>query len=302
MAKKTETFQIVSVDPGRRFVKASLLEGNQVFSKQFLSFVADYEDVHVESFDSDDLVMEIDSEPSGIHKKFFVGRTAKNSVTTAAQAKQDSKANSHTVVLTLTALQQFKLSGNIKLVMVVPIENHRKNSAKLREMLIGTHQIKNLSTNENTTVQILDVLVLPESAATYYSLEENDTDGKVIRIINIGSAKSNFCVFDYDGKFVNRQSCSSTSLAWDRVTSTSIERKSKTLSDAVYKELCGKEWDQPFQDDFGNKVGEVVYLTGGAANILYQDIKEHFPNVRLHPNALFSDCIGALSVAAGEWQ
>jgi hypothetical protein len=51
-------------------------------------------------------------------------------------------------------------------------------------------------------INIINVFVTIEGGASYFTIPEEETNGEIVRVINIGSAKSNFDTFDEEGIFL----------------------------------------------------------------------------------------------------
>src|SRR5690606_1755441 len=136
---------------------------------------------------------------------------------------------------------------------------------------------------------------------TYYTFDEDLVLGKMVHIINIGSEKSHLMTFDHTGTYVGSQSGSVSAQAWGKVRGTPEERARKLAQN--FKAITdSKKWAQEWKDDYDQTVDKLFYLTGGAAEVARQAFSAYYPEIKVVPNPLYSDCEGVLQIALQKWR
>jgi hypothetical protein len=142
-------------------------------------------------------------------------------------------------------------------------------------------------------------------------LEDEEMEGMLTYILNIGSYKSNFACFDGDIDVFSDRSGSLPNVGWQRaeLKGLSQEEKVKSIIDAASAKLTKQDWDKPYEDPELNKELQAnVYLCGGVAEIIYPEFERvffemipHLKAVKVLPEPQFSDARGCLQRAINEW-
>jgi hypothetical protein len=290
-------FSIAVTDNGRHKIKGAVIQGKQVHTDDFFSYIGEYVELDFHANSEDDMIVQIGKK--GEKGTFFVGDLARRAGNHGKKAKQDSKAHEQNMVFTLTMLHRLGVVGNVKLGTVVPIENHRSDAKKMKKMLLGEHIVT--VNGVERRMNIIDVLIGVEGGATYYVTPEEETEDRVVHIMGIGSEKSNFATYDHNGRYVHNQSGSSSTISWEKFRNFSKAARPEAIAKAIYSEVGGYHWDLPYEDEYGDVREKVFYVAGGAADMLLSEIRKFFPNVRVAPNPLYSDCLGMLHASALEW-
>lgn len=297
----TQTVTIAGIDPGRNACKAAItLPDGSIVTDKFFSKISNYTKQKIQpKLDSNNMIVTLGRDGEG--GKYFVGKLARNAGI-ARQNFQDSKAHEDTVLLILTALARLGVSGNVKLVTCVPVENHAGDEELLKNLLAKPHWVQ-LNEKRSVLINIINVIVTAEAVVSSYAVDEDEIEGKASRILNIGSAKSNFGAFDEEGEYQDKHSGSLNEIGWERFErGTNDEEKIKTIVESTHSILCQHDWDKAAFDEYNNEVEVKFYLTGGRAEVMLPEFRKHFPTMATLPNSLYTDAIGCLQVGKLTWE
>lgn len=178
----------------------------------------------------------------------------------------DSKLHQDTVILILVALHKAFPSSEVGLVTGLPVKDHSKDKKELIRMMNGFHEI---TVNDVTKQFRVRCSVAPEGSCFFKAARQ----GATIRGLQIGSRTVNAITFR-DGKKIGKESDT-----FDFGTESGKNRDSLAMARAIAAKTGALKW----------KRDDKVYICGGGATKLYNDLFSYYPNTKLVVNPIFSD-------------
>jgi plasmid segregation protein ParM len=232
---------LVAVDAGRAFVKTVV--GNRKFL-----FPSKVSKARKRTFVQ---TLEDDIEITYQGKDYFIGQLAEREGSFTRQMMTESKVNTETLLLILTALFKAGAIGDVYLVTGVPINMYRDDErAGLRSRLEGEHEI--ILNGTYRKINIRKVAITIEGGAAYWVHRRMGT----VRIVDPGARTTNYATFK-DGVFIDRES-GTIPKGWDNVREADPEEMA-----AMIVGHLGGMWDPT----------DVVELIGGKAHELLEPFK-----------------------------
>lgn len=201
-------------------------------------------------------------------EKYFVGRIATEEAEDGAQMFTASKAHTDTKILTLTALHRLvNADARVMLVTGLPLSYHTDfDKQQMKRLLVGNHEITVNGVQKRFSIERVEVAA--EGATVAWSVGK--TRRERFHVVDIGSRTVNYvtCV---NGRWVDKDS---DSLDYGVETFRGTEAQfARLLISDLSKVL------RPF--------GPVVVI--GGRESLASHLREHHPNVEVHPDALFAN-------------
>jgi plasmid segregation protein ParM len=183
-------------------------------------------------------------------RKGFAGTLARDERTDLDRNRRgDSKLHDDTLIRLLIALHQFG-DTNVKVVVGQPINKHSDEKERIKQKIIGAHQLT--VKNQTKTIHIQDVAVGVEGGSSLIGHQ-----GKV-HLIDVGSGTINFATTN-NGRFINSES----------------DTISRGIENIDYGLEAIAENIQNVMIDLGWKEHEPTYLSGGGAHLLIDYL--HYP-------------------------
>lgn len=233
---------LVAVDAGRSFVKT--VTGN----KKFI-FPSKVSKARKRTFIQ---TLEHDIEITYQGKDYFIGQLAEREGSFTRQMMTESKVNTETLLLILTALFQAGAIGDVNLVTGVPINMYRDDErTRLRAKLEGEHEIVLNGTYRK--IHIKKAAITIEGGAAYWIHKRMGT----VRIVDPGARTTNYATFK-DGVFIDRES-GTIPKGWENVREADPEEMA-----AMIVGHLGGMWN----------TSDVVELIGGKAHELLEPFKQ----------------------------
>jgi plasmid segregation protein ParM len=248
--------QIAGVDPGRSKVKVRHRDGH--FS--FYSNLGEYRDLEFDDeVGKDDIV----GEYKGM--KFTGGTLAQRESEFGDSLMIESKLHDDTVILVLIALHRTFESGPVKLVTGLPVSDHKRDKGHLKQLIDGNHTI---TVNGVTKSFNIECQVAAEGSGIY-----KHAGPGVVRGLNIGSRTVNAITFR-DEKKIGRES-DTLDFGMETVKTKDVA----AMARAIASKTGALKWHKE----------DRVYLCGGGATDLYNDILKYYPNAKVTMNPVYTD-------------
>ena len=262
---------IISVDCGRKNTKVTT--GNK--THKFPSVVGGWQERELDKYG--DYEVEIEGQ------KNFVGELAFIESHTWRENGESDKLTDDFKTLALTAIATTGLSDDITLITAVPITQHNKSvKDAITKVLKGQHSV---TINAKTKlIHINEVLITVEGAGIYYN--NKPVDG-YCHILDIGSRTCNMLTM-YNGKFVNAHSYTLDygCFMYEENNLTKADFAAKIAADVKKKWL-----------DYAKNT---IYVGGGGAILLADQIKTHFPHAKIVENPVEANAMGFYQMAVAK--
>lgn len=217
--------------------------------------------------------------------------------------KEYNKTDRNLTPQILFAIHNATHERDINLCLLLPV-----NQMKLKERLINRYQNTKFISKINgidKEININKCIVLPESLCTYYSLT-NPSPFQMI--IDIGSKTVNWCAYE-NGKLVMNDTETIGTLDFYNTICTienakgskfkiediqnQINRNRITVDIREYKSFLRDIMDR-IKAKIDVKNYDVMFAGGGA--LLLKLVLDAIPSVDIHPDALYSNAIGAANI------
>lgn len=264
---------IVSVDCGRKTTKVCTSKK----SESFPSVVGGWSKRELDTYGDYEVTIE--------NENYFVGDLALLESHTWRENGASEKITEEFKVLTLTAIAALGLSNDITLITAVPITQHNKETKEaIIEMFKGVHNVS--INNKNKVLTINNVLITVEGAGIYYN---NEPVSGYCHILDIGSRTINMLTM-YNNKFVNAHS-------YTLDYGCFMYEVNKLEKHDFMAKIAGdvkKNW----LDCDKNK----MYIAGGGALLLENEIKQFFPNAKIVENPVEANSQGFFKMAVAKCQ
>ena len=264
---------VVSVDCGRKITKITT-HGQ---TKTFPSVIGGWVSRDLDTYGNYEI------ELNGL--KYFVGELAQIESHTSRENGDSTKLTDEFKILTLTAIAAMGVCNNITLITAVPVAQHNKNTKDaIIEMFKGDHLIT--INGIAKFMAITDVLVTVEGAGIYYS--NQPVDG-YCHILDIGSRTCNMLTM-YNNRFVNARSYTLNygCFIYEENTILKQDFAAKIAADVKKKWL---DHDK-----------NVMYIGGGGAVLVGDQLKQHFPRAKIVANPIESNAIGFYKMGVSRCQ
>jgi plasmid segregation protein ParM len=233
---------LVAVDAGRAYVKT--VAGNQKFS-----FPSKVSKARKRTFVQ---TLEDDMEITYMGKDYFIGQLAEREGSFTRQMMTETKVNTETVLLILTALFKAGAVGDVNLVTGVPINMYKEDErARLRARLEGEHEFVLNGTYRKINIKKAAITI--EGGAAYWIHRRMGT----VRIVDPGARTTNYATFK-DGVFIDRES-GTLPKGWENVREADPEEMA-----AMIVGHLGGMWE----------TSDVVEIIGGKAHELLEPFKQ----------------------------
>jgi len=284
----------VSVDAGRSEVKIAWFDKfGAIRTAKFLSMLSDDTGTKMHrDLGSEEYRLTINGH------KYFIGEIANDCGANSRGITHDEKTHDETITMILAGVAATKLSGNLRLGVCVPLDNHAKESPLLRAKLEREHVIEENSIKRR--VNIVEVKVSAEGLVSAFHTPKTLVDGKLVGFVNVGSFKSNIGCLNHKGKYVDNRSGSLERVGMNRVLEDgdSIESLATLIKTEMNRKL---RWSEPYKDPRTKRtIPAILVICGGAARDIAPYLSNEFSHhpypieIVPHEDALFSDCIGTL--------
>lgn len=265
---------------------------------------------------------EVNSTVTGSHEVEIDGKTYY--VGNGQSTVEVNKINSELTKVCILSNLAMEADYEFKLVVGLPIKQYTANKDSFRDTVASYNDTPVSYNGKHKRIQIRDVIVFPQGAAAYYSMDKRDSDyilvdlgGLTIDVAYIEqvSGKPSIQKADtwYKGMLtlfsdVIEQVNSKYELTLDPYYSEKILTKGLE----IYGEKQSTEFLVPVIKDYIKPIiNELrinypsatvpVYLCGGGANLLYSVFKRSFPNCTLMQDSQFSNAIGMYQIGQKKW-
>jgi plasmid segregation protein ParM len=253
--KRRANEMILGIDAGNDKTKVVTKDG--VFS--FHSAIGEFRERNLEQcFGSDDMIFEFEG------KKGFAGTLALYESEFVGSRKGESKAHEEAKLRILLAIHRFSDEEVNDIIVGQPISTHNKlEKDEIKNMLQGEHVLK-VDYGKGFVKKkfyIRHVNVAAECACVYLTQPKEG----LIRIIDIGSGTIN-CATVRDLMFIDKDSFT-IPFGLETVKNKDYE----AIARAIVNQTLNK-WS----------LDDNVWLVGGGANVLFDELKRYFKNIRIH--------------------
>lgn len=233
---------LIAVDAGRSYVKT--IVGNQRFV-----FPSKVSKARKRAFVQ---TLPEDMELRYLGKEYFIGQLAEREGSFTRQMMTESKVNTETLLLILTALFKAGAVGDVNIVTGVPINMYKEDErTRLRAKLEGEHEV--ILNGTYRKIHIRKAAITIEGGAAYWIHKRMGT----VRIVDPGARTTNYATFK-DGVFIDRES-GTISKGWENVREADPEEMA-----AMIVGHLGGMWEPT----------DIVELIGGKATDLLEPFKQ----------------------------
>lgn len=255
-----KSIEMLVVDAGNYNVKVRHLNGLSKFCSAIL--LNDSRELD-QVYGPDDMQFRIQMDNGDIHFGLAGQVADTEGIYGGGRLYGDSKNHKQGRIRVLLAAALYADSNIVNLVIAQPHSRHSSNKVQMINSLIGTHSItiNNGKTVFERQITIRDVKVVSEGGAFYFI---NPIENGIVHYIDVGSGTVN-CVTFKDGLYVMDKS---TTLHFGTEVSLDDEEVYLPgLADGICSKVS-KLW----------KANANVYIGGGCANHIIEEIKNYFPN------------------------
>lgn len=223
--------------------------------------------------------------------------------------REYNKASKDVTASVLYAINKATKRNEINLCLLMPIDQIMQKEQLIKKFEKQT--FKFIANKQARTVKVEKCVVLPECRASYYSI---DKPSEYQLFIDIGSRTVNWCSYE-NGKMNNSgterigiydlyhaimtlENAKGEDYTVERIEAQ-IKRKRIKVEDSIYQDFLKKVLNR-IKAKINIKDYDVMFTGGGS--VVLSGVLSKIPNIKIHPEAIYSNVDGAYKLCERMWK